>query len=73
MSGFLAVLLFAIFGYEYELPLLLNVGLVPLIVALGYLFALGLHFSFGLDMFAAMIVESILLLGAVTGFHLITS
>lgn len=73
MSALLAILLFAIFGYEYEFPLFLNVIIVPIVIILGYLFALGLHVSFGLEMFVAMSIESVLLLASVVGFHLITS
>lgn len=72
-STLLAILLFGIFGYEYEMPLFLNAFLVPIIVALGYLFALGLHFTIGLDMLMAMVVEFILLIGSILGFQIITS
>lgn len=72
-SAFLAILLFGIFGYEYQLPLVLNVILVPIIVGLGYLFALGLHYVLGFGMETAMTIEFVMLAGSILGFHLVTS
>lgn len=73
LSSLLAIVLFGIFGYEYEMPLFLNIILVPIIVALGYLFALGLHVSFGFEMLVSMGIEFFLLMVAIFGFHTITT
>jgi hypothetical protein len=72
-SSLLALLLFAIFGYEYQFPLVLNIIIVPFIVGTGYLVALGLHFGLGFDMLVAMGIEFALLLLSIIGFHLVTS
>jgi hypothetical protein len=61
-SAGLAVLLYWVFHYEYELPLVMNLILLPPVLVGGYLVALVLVYRFGARMVYALGAEFGLLL-----------
>jgi hypothetical protein len=61
-SAGLTVLLFWVFHYEYDLPFVMNLILLPPILAGGYIISLGLVYRFQVRMVYALGAEFGLLL-----------
>ena len=73
MVAILGMILFGLFGYEYRIPPLFTIILVPLIVGLGLGLALGIYVFFEIAMTAAVAIASGLVLLFAIGFEWATS
>lgn len=73
MAGLLAIMLFVLFGYEYRIPVLFTMVLVPLIVGIGLGTALAIHLGVGLGMTASVAIVYGFVLIAIIAFEKVTS
>lgn len=73
LSGLLAMLLFVLLGYEYRIPILFVLVLVPLIVGIGLGAALAVHLTIHMGMTASLAIVYGLVLIGIIGFEKATS
>jgi hypothetical protein len=66
LAGLLAIMLFVLLGYEYRIPVLFTIVLVPLIVGMGLGVALAVHVGTGIGMTASLaIIYGFVLIGII--------
>lgn len=73
MAGLLALLLFALLGYEYKIPVLFTVVLVPLVVGIGLAAAFVIHLGSTVGMTASLAMVYGFILIGIIGFEKATS
>ena len=72
MVALLGLILFGIFGYEYRIPPIFTIILVPLMVGVGLGFALVMYVMLGIEMIVAVGIAGGLVLLGVIGFEIAT-
>jgi hypothetical protein len=73
MAGVLAIMLFVLLGYEYRIPPLFTLVLVPLVVGVGLGAALVIHLAFDIGMTASLALVYGFVLVGIIAFEKATS